>query len=28
VEHEDNQGIDSVRATVMVKNLPEIRDLL
>lgn len=28
VEHEDNQGIDSIRATITVKKLPEIRDIL
>ena len=28
VEHEDNQGVDSVRATVMVKSLDEIRAFL
>ncbi|HUW69068.1 MAG TPA: HAD-IA family hydrolase [bacterium] len=28
VEHEDNQGIDSIRATVTVRSLPAIRDIL
>lgn len=28
VEHEDNQGMDSIRATVTVKNLLEIRNIL
>jgi|GEM_PF-3114768 len=28
VEHEDNQGIDSIQATITVKNLPAIRDIL
>lgn len=28
VEHEDNQGVDSIQATITVKSLPAIRDIL